>query len=250
MSMKTIDFSYFIERYISAEMSETEKQWFEKELEGNGKLRNEVNLRKRTDEILKSQNIISLRNKLSDIEKRREVVKPVKNTGRNSYLKYAALIAVLVIIGSITFLKGRKLTSDEILSQYNKSYEAPTSSRSVETSSNADFTLALEYYNTKDYQRAADLFSKVVESNPKDMQSTLLNGISNFENNKIPEATGSFVKVLDDNSNMYIDQAEYYLALCYIKTDEQGKAIKLLETIKKEDGIYRNDARKILRNLK
>ena len=38
--MKTIDFSYFIERYNAGEMSESEKQWFLKELEGNEKLRN------------------------------------------------------------------------------------------------------------------------------------------------------------------------------------------------------------------
>ena len=58
--MKTIDFSYFIERFNAGEMSEAEKQWFQKELEGNEKLRNEVSLRKRTDEILKNQNVISL----------------------------------------------------------------------------------------------------------------------------------------------------------------------------------------------
>ena len=67
--MKTIDFSYFIERYNANEMSDTEKQWFLRELEGNEKLRNEVNLRKRTDEILSNQNVMSLRSKLSEIER-------------------------------------------------------------------------------------------------------------------------------------------------------------------------------------
>ena len=33
--MKTIDFSYFIERYNAGEMNDDEKQWFRKELEGN-----------------------------------------------------------------------------------------------------------------------------------------------------------------------------------------------------------------------
>jgi tetratricopeptide (TPR) repeat protein len=248
--MKTVDFSYFIERYSSGEMSDAEKLWFEKELEGNEKLRNEVNLRKRTDEVLKSQNIISLRNKLSNIEKRREVIKPVKNTGRNNYLKYAALIAALAVIGSITVFNGKKLSSDEIINRYNKTYQVPSASRSGNSSTNADFTLALEYYNTKDYERAADMFSKVVESNPKDMQWTLLNGISNFENNKYPEAKGSLGKVIDGKNNLYIDHAEWYLALCYLKTDELDKAVQLLEAIKNEDGIYKTDARKILRKLK
>ena len=53
--MKTIDFSYFIERYNAGEMSEAEKQWFQKELEGNENLRKEVYLRKNTDKVLKNQ---------------------------------------------------------------------------------------------------------------------------------------------------------------------------------------------------
>ena len=56
-NMKTIDFSHFIERYIAGEMGEDEKQWFEKELEGNENLRSEVDLRKKTDLVLKNQNI-------------------------------------------------------------------------------------------------------------------------------------------------------------------------------------------------
>jgi hypothetical protein len=37
--MKTIDFSYFIERYNAGEMSSDEEQWFNKELIGNDMLR-------------------------------------------------------------------------------------------------------------------------------------------------------------------------------------------------------------------
>jgi len=40
--MKTIDFSYFIERYNTGEMDTMEKKWFIKELEGNKALQKEV----------------------------------------------------------------------------------------------------------------------------------------------------------------------------------------------------------------
>ena len=85
--MKAIDFSYFIERYNAGEMSDAEKLWFGKELEGNENLRKEVNLRRRTDEVLNNKNIISLRNKLSDIEKMRTARIPVKSTKKPVYLK-------------------------------------------------------------------------------------------------------------------------------------------------------------------
>jgi tetratricopeptide (TPR) repeat protein len=249
--MKTIDFSYFIERYNAGEMSEAEKEWFQKELDGNENLRNEVKIRRKTDEVLKDQNILSLRSKLASIESRRREAEIPKNVpGHRGYIKYAALVAGLVLIGSLVLFSGRNISGDEIMNRYYSSYKAQASSRSGLSETNADFTLALELYNAKDYGKAALYFNKVVESNPKDMQSTLLNGISNFENNQYPEAKKSFRNVIEDNNNLYIDQAQWYLALCYIRTDEKDKAIRQLEMIKKESGIYRNDAKKILRKLK
>jgi tetratricopeptide (TPR) repeat protein len=249
--MKTIDFSYFIERYNAGEMSVVEKQWFLRELEGNEKLRNEVNLRKRTDEILKHQDVISLRSKLSKIENhRKEVSQPVKNTKKSAYIKYAAVFAGLILIGSITLFSGKNLSTEKIMKRYYKAYEPPTSQRSAQSGTDADFTLALEFYNTHDYEKAAILFNKVLDNKPNDMQTVLLKGVSNFEEKKYPEAKQSFGKVIDDKNNLYIDQAQWYLALCYLNTNETDKAKLLLKLIGKEDGIYKNDAKKIIRGLK
>jgi tetratricopeptide (TPR) repeat protein len=248
--MKTIDFSYFIEKYSSGEMNDTEKQWFEKELEGNKKLRMEVDLRKHTDNVLKNQNIISLRSKLSEIEKRRAVNVPVSNSKKLGNLRYAAAVALLLIIGSVTLFHDKNLSNEDILNRYYKAYEPPTVQRSGSAIVNEDYSLALEFYNIHDYEKAAELFTKVLENNPRDMQSALLNGVSNFESNKYPEASSSFADVINDNNNLYIDQAQWYLALCYVRTDEKDKAVRQLETIKKGNGIHSKDATKILRKLK
>jgi TolA-binding protein len=249
--MKTIDFSYFIERYNAGEMSDTEKQWFQKELDGNEKLRNEVNLSKRTDEILKNQKIMSLRNKLSEIENQRNAVKNrVKDSKKSAYIKYAAVIAGLILIGSLTLFSGKHLSSKEIVNQYYKAYEPATSQRSAQSGTDADFTLAMEFYNIHDYDNAAILFTKVLENKPNDMQTLLLKGVANFEEKKYPEAKQSFGRVIDDKDNLYIDHAKWYLALCYLNTNETEKAKQLFEFIGKESGIYQNDAKKIVRGLK
>lgn len=247
--MKTNDFSYFIERYNSGEMSESEKLWFQKELEGNEKLKNEVNLRKHTDEILKNQNVISLRNKLSNIEaQRKQAARPSGSKIR--YIRYAAAIILFAAIGGSLLFTSRNLSNESIVKEYYKPYEPPTNSRSATSGANADFNLALEFYNTHDYQRAAELFTKVLESKPNDMQIELLNGVSNFEEKKFPEAKQSFGKVIEDRNNLYIDQAEWYLALCFIETKDNSKARQLLKVIINEDGIYKSSAKKIIRDLK
>ncbi len=249
--MKTIDFSHFIERYNAGEMGEDEKHWFEKELEGNEALRAEVDLRRKTDLILKNQDVLTLRNKLAGIEKARKEkeVAPQKSS-KPVYIRYAAIATVLVVIGSAMLFTGRHHSGDEILNGLYKPYEPPASQRSGLASENADFTLAIEFYNTNDYANAALFFSKVVQSNPKDMQSLLLNGVSNFEDKKYPEAKESFNTVIDDNNNLFIETARWYLALCYVKTNEKDKAIGQLEAITKDGGLYSYNARKILKKLK
>jgi len=247
--MKTIDFSYFIERYNAGEMDDAEKQWFTKELKDNEKLRKEVELRNSTDAILRNQDLMNLRNKLSAIEKRREEANPVRKSGRAINIKYAAAIAGFILIGSIALFSHRKISNDEIMDRYYKPYVATSSTRSEEVVKNSDYKLALEYYNIHDYRNAALYFSKVLKNEPGNMHSELLNGISNFEIQNYPEAEGSLSKVISDNNNYYIDHAQWYLALCYIRTDEMPKAIEQLAIIEKSKTIYRKDAKKILRSL-
>jgi tetratricopeptide (TPR) repeat protein len=232
-------------------MSEAEALWFLKEIEGNEKLKKEVYLRKHTDEVLQNKNVLSLRNKLSEIENQRKKTKePAINTNKTVYMRYAAIVAGIVLIGSFTLFSGKNLSSEKIMKRYYKSYEPPTSQRSAHSGTDGDFTLAMEFYNSRNYEKAAILFTKVLENKPNDMQSILLKGVSNFEQKKYPEAKQSFGKVIDDKNNLYVDQAKWYLALCYLNTNEKEKARQLFKIISDESGIYKNNAKQIIRGMK
>lgn len=244
--MKTIDFSYFIERFIAGEMDEKEKQWFLKEMEGNHELRLEVDLRRKTDKLIERQDIANLRKKLADIEQKRAVISETHKSGR---IKYAAVIAAFVIIGGVILLSRGRPGPEELFDRYYKTYEPSLSVRSGLNQGNQDFNLALEYYKVHDYRNAAIYFSKVVQKEPEDMHSTLLNGISNFEISNYPEAENSFVRVIDDDDNLFIDHAQWYLSLCYIKTDELGKAKDQLAQIAESESIYRKNAKQVLKRL-
>lgn len=248
--MKTIDFSYFIERYINGEMNEAEKEWFEKELATNEQLRKEVILRKQTDEVLRNQDILDLRMKLNLIRQKNEVKTLVSSTKKRPSLKYAAAISVLAVIGILALFTNRKMTSEELFEKYHKLYEPSTEMRSGLSNIESDFATALEYYNVHDYRNAAIYFSRVTEKDPGNMHSTLLYGISSFENSNYPEAEKSFNRVIDDADNLYIDHAHWYLALCYLKTNENEKAVGELDYIKESTSLYSRDAAKILKKLR
>jgi TolA-binding protein len=248
--MKTEDFSYFIERYIAGEMSDIEKTWFEKELDGNIKLTDELKLRQNTDEILKKQNHISLRNKLSAIDKARQEKTTRIRPQRKVYYGIAATLGVLAIMGSVLFTGSRNLTSKEIIERYSTEYEPVSGQRSAGIEMNELFVQGLECFQNHDYKNAALYFSKVVENEPRDMYATLLNGISNFEESRFSDAKKSFGTVIDDNKNLYIDQAQWYLALCYLQTGENEKARYMLQVIIDENGSFASQSKKILRKIK
>jgi tetratricopeptide (TPR) repeat protein len=247
--MKTIDFSYFIERYNAGEMDEAEKQWFLKELDGNPRLREEVELRERTDNVLKNHDIIRLRNKLSEIEESRKSFVPSKTTGKRLPISIAAVLAGLIIISSITFFGTRHITNDEIINQYYKTYDGISVSRSSQTVASNDYSTGLEYYNIHDYKNAALYFSKALNVDPENMESTMFYGTSSFELNNYPEAQRSFTKVIDNNNNLFMEDAEWYLALCYVRTNEMKKATYELKAIKNSRSIYSKNAAKILRQI-
>ncbi len=172
--MKTIDFSYFIERYNAGEMDDAEKQWFQREIEGNGTLREEVRLRSKTDMVLHDYASLQLRNKLRGIEKQRAEKVPSGSRRRQSPIRYAAVITVFILLGSLLLLRGKNFTADEIIDRFYTPYEGTAPSRSAESIANDNYQTALDYYNIHDYGTAALFFSKVLGENPGDMESTML----------------------------------------------------------------------------
>ena len=82
------------------------------------------------------------------------------------------------------------------------------------------------------------------------MESTMLYGVSNFEDKNYPVAKQSFTSIVVNNDNYYIEDAQWYLALCYIQTNEQSKAVDQLIIIRNSNSIYSNDARKVLRRIR
>lgn len=243
--MKTIDFSYFIERYNAEEMNHTEKAWFEKELEGNETLQKEVLLRKKTDIILERHDIVSLRNKLTSIEKSRkdEMVKSVNpNTPR---FRYAAIFTGLVILGSLLVFSYKNQSPDTIYKRYYQVYDNPGTSRSGETSYNE----AINYFNKGEFGKALTGFQAYLKNNPGSAQYEFLSGVSNMEIRNFPDAQLSFNKVINREANFYKEDANWYLAMCYLATSDKVMAKDQLRKIAKSESVYKNKARKILRHL-
>jgi len=251
-NMKTIDYSYFIERYIAGTMDEAEKKWFEKELDGNSVLQNELKLRRRVDSSLARHDVIELRNKLTAIEKERRdrmIMAKTYSERRTPLIRFAAAIATLLIVGSLYLLLNHGNSPENLYRKNFVAHEYPGEPRSGLFLSN-NFKLAMELYKRSDYTGAASLLEKYLGSKPDAMEARLYYGISEMKNNNFPVAESSFKTIIDNSDNLFIDIAQWYLALCYIKTDEKSNALTQLESIINSNSIFRDKAKRLARKIK
>ena len=55
--------------------------------------------------------------------------------------------------------------------------------------------------------------------------------------------------VLEDRDNMFVEQARWYIGLCYLQTNDQKKAYQHFKKISQSQGFYQEKAQAILRKL-
>ena len=247
--MKTIDYSYFIERYNACEMDEKEKIWFEMELEDNSSLQADLELRRRTDAILKDQDIISLRNKLAAIEKSRNDSKkvPVGTKKSGSALKYAAAFAGLILIGGLLLTTITRHNQGDGYGSFFNQYEAKAGIRS-EISSSDRSDNGMIHYGNNNFEAAKLEWNSKIAADPTDNESVFYRGEANRLLGNYPEAIRDFEAAMNQES-FYSDDAQWQLTDCYLKTNQVEKAIANLEGIVSSDSNHRKQARKLLREI-
>jgi TolA-binding protein len=248
--MKTIDFSYFIERYNAGEMDHVERKWFEKELGGNETLQKEVNFRKRVDNSLIQHDLISLRNKLSVLERNRKEKALTSSGKKTAGIRFAAAVAALLVIGSLYILISGNNSHESLYKKNFEVYGINAASRSEDVAINAEFKSALRRFSELDYAGAAASLGNYLKSNPSNMEAQFICGVSEMENQNFTGAIASLGKVIEQNDNLYLDKAQWYIALCYLKTGNINEMNRHLDAIMNSESIYKVKAKRLLRKIR
>lgn len=133
----------------------------------------------------------------------------------------------------------------ENISNYHpeKMKEAPTYT--------ADMVLkdALFAFNKQHYSKSISLFSILLELNKKDVNALFYSGLSFYNNSNFPQALSYFDKVLENENNVFDQEAEWYKALTLIKNSNPEKAVELLKKINSRKGFYSAKADEKLKEL-
>jgi len=243
-------YSFAVEQYLSNDMDYAEMRSFEKDIVRNPVLALEYQLSLSINEAVMQDDILDFRKKLIDA---REEVKHI-NTGssirkisRKKLWLAAASILILATFGAhwIISMTG-SYSNDDLFRKYYTSQSIVNITRSGE----ANIIEALIRFQEKDYKSAENLFSQILQNDPVNYAGWFYYGISCIETENYVQAEKAFSAIITDNQSLYVEHAEWYLALCYLKSNRLDKAKEQLAKVSSSmDSFHRRDARHLLNKL-
>ncbi|NOQ24527.1 MAG: hypothetical protein GQ564_04120 [Bacteroidales bacterium] len=242
-----------IEKYIDGELGNEDLFNFKNLLSNNPDIKRDYNLGLEINKSILEEDVMALRETLDCLYKDNFFVKRTSSVFTRTRFLYsvAASIALLIATGGLVQRLNNPITDNQaIYEKYYSPYEVSVSYRSGNTEIDRLLFNAFERYEEKNYEQALVFFEEVLQSREEDMATNLYSGITYMEEEKYQKARTSFNKIILNNNNMFIEQAKWYLALCYLRTEKNDDAQLILSEIIKEESYYKEMAVWVLKDLK
>lgn len=248
--MKTKNVNNAIEDWLGGRADRAGSEWLAGEMKKDPELAREMNLRRKTDEIIADRHIMELRSKLTVIGRKKRAAVPMRGIIVKS-ARYAAAVALTAVISTAIYLELRPGASpDQLYASSYTRYESPGAARSASGEGNALMENAIASYSAKEYEKAITYLEQIINSDRNDMESVFMHGMANMEVKNYPVASGSFTRVIEHNDNLYLEDAEWYLGLCYMMTGNREKARSQFSSIAASESRYSRQAARLSRKLK
>lgn len=240
-----------IDRYLSGDLKEEEELMFESDVLGNAVLRAELELHKEIEAAMIEQDVIRLRTQLNSIGK--EVVKEKGRSIRMPWRKIAVVsvaASLMLMVGIRSVMPPTGNSDTELYTSYYSPYEGSGIARSGNAGVDNTLTIALQKFNARDYDSALSLFQQVIAYDSDNPVGHFYSGVSYQETGRFTQAIAAYEVVVKDKDNLFVEQSEWYIGLCYLQTQERKKAYRQLERISKSNSYYNKKAEAIIRKMK
>ncbi len=241
-----------IEDYIDGVLEGELLEEFNLELKDNSDLMAEIELRKQINEALREKDIFNLRNELISARKTSEVKKvkmliPETKSGQIKF--WRSSVAVIIVILGLAGVLGNSLMSVD--KTYKNYYESPVWSPERSISENISvFQNANISYLNGNYAEVVSLLDGLQKTGNQAPVFEFYKAASLQNLNKFDEAIAGFTKVINQGDNLFIEEAEWYRSLCYLKIGDYEKAKAELLAVIERKGHFEKDAKAVMLRLK
>jgi len=178
---------------------------------------------------------------IKNLEKSKKIISKIK--------KYHFLLWFTLITLLISFSFYININNENYNKIYTKYYNKSDitiigSTRNTSNARNKIIQGSILYENNK-YEKALKTFNKIELTN-----IDFYLGITNMELGNYEKSINNFNKIIQHGNNIFINQSEWLLSLCYIKLNKKVDAILILSNIAKNTNHYKhNESLKLLEIL-
>lgn len=229
-----------IERYLNGDLEENDLWEFRKALETDPQLQEEVRAFSELKKVMSQTKKIEIMEKMFNIHQNNQKRKYF--LGFPLYRAAAAGLLLLATVGGGFFYFQSGRMNDKLFNEYYVTESGSFGLRSGNSTMDQPIMQGLQFYELGNYEEAIALFDKT----PENLLGKLYRGLSYIELEKYKLAIIDFNEIMDQPGNLFVDQAQWYLALTYLKTNNLDEAKKNLTTIAADRGVYKTKAQKIL----
>lgn len=162
---------------------------------------------------------------------------------KHNILKNLLATTLLFLIIGFLFLSS---PNKKIYDKYYLPYYMITDDKDIDDYDSIH--IAFDYVQNKDYNNAINTFEKILQQNDN-------NNIAHFYLGVVYQETGNYknavkeYEIVSKNGNIFVEQANWYSALCYLKFNKK-KAYNKFQEISEKNGHYQSISNEILLEFK
>jgi tetratricopeptide (TPR) repeat protein len=241
-----------IDDYLIGNDNIGQKELFESQIRNNSLFKKEVALHDEINHAISEADILNLRNELKKVTGKQVRIIPFVAEKKGNYeliIKISASVAAVFVLGFFLLKPHSTSSLSEIYSKEYKPYALSVTSRSMDQS-NAISNVGIELYNQGKYALALENFFELQKQTPGQPWCNFYIGLAYQGLNEYDNAILYYQKVVAANDNLFVEQAQWYQALCLLKVNDTEKAQKLLSVIADQDGFFSKQAKTLLKKIK
>ncbi len=235
----------YIDDYLNDRLNNAQREMFKEQLDADPAFKQNVHLQILAQSLIESQGEINLKKKLVQHES--------SGVRRRRIMKILIILVVtgLLTLGFYLFHANEPVQPRNLMAEYFEPYKNPIAKRNTDDISSY-WNKGSSLYATKNYTEAAVAFDRaMIEGEEPAYLISFYRAMAllSSETDGDLSQTISLLESVRNGEHDYIQQAEWYLALAYLKNNDGDKAIKLLQRIVAKDGFRANKAKELLIKL-
>ncbi|SHI41851.1 tetratricopeptide repeat protein [Flavobacterium terrae] len=229
--------------YFEGTLTNEEKVLLFEKLENDAAFKAEFEFQKNVKAAIKLEERKNLKEKLIALENQR-----TPQRTKNLKVRWISIAASFVVFASVGYWILSLNSNDSLYEDYYETFpnvEAPTVRGSIANDIKSE---AFYAYDSKNYEGALHLFSEILDKD-KDDYALFYKGLALMELERFNDAVTVFESYQEKPNSAFNNYIKWYLALCYIKTNQTEKSKNLAHKLIKSENPFQNQARDLLRDL-